>query len=185
MSNSLQLKNCISPGSPVPGILWARILQSVDTGNTAQGANLCCSDSWVVFSIRTKHYLFLIFLPAILIPACASSSPAFLMMYSVYKLNKQGDNIQPWHTPFPFWNQSIVPCPVLTVASWPAYSFSRASQVVWYSHLFQNFPQFVMIHTVKGFDIVNKAEIEVFLELLLFPWSSGCWQFDFWFLCLF
>ena len=38
-------------------------------------------------------------------------------------------------------------------------------QVVWYSHLFQNFPQFIVIHTVKGFDIVNKAEIEVFLEL--------------------
>ena len=42
-------------------------------------------------------------------------------MYSAYKLNKQGDNIQPWHTPFPIWNQSVVPCPVLTVASWPAY----------------------------------------------------------------
>ena len=37
--------------------------------------------------------------------------------------------------------------------------------MVWYSHLFQNFPQFVLIHTVKGFDIVNKAEIDVFLEL--------------------
>ena len=42
-------------------------------------------------------------------------------MYSPYKLNKQGDNIQPWRTPFPIWNQSVVPCPVLTVASWPAY----------------------------------------------------------------
>ena len=42
-------------------------------------------------------------------------------MYSVYKLNKQGDNIQPCCTPFPIWNQSVVPCPVLTVASWPAY----------------------------------------------------------------
>ena len=42
-------------------------------------------------------------------------------MYSAYKLNKQGDNIQPWRTPFPIWNQSVVPCPVLTVASWPAY----------------------------------------------------------------
>ena len=41
-----------------------------------------------------------------------------LMMYSAYKLNKQGDNIQPWPTPFPIWNQSVVPCPVLTVASW-------------------------------------------------------------------
>ena len=41
------------------------------------------------------------------------------------KLNKQGDNIQPWRTPFPIWNQSVVPCPVLTVASWPAYRFLR------------------------------------------------------------
>ena len=72
----------------------------------------------------------LIFLPAILILACASSSPAFLMMYSTYKLNKRGDNIQPWHTPFPIWNQSVVPCPVLTVASWPAYRFLKR-QVRW------------------------------------------------------
>ena len=43
---------------------------------------------------------------AILIPACVSSSPAFFMMYSAYKLNKEDDNIQPWHTPFPIWNQS-------------------------------------------------------------------------------
>ena len=48
-------------------------------------------------------------------------------------------------------------------------------QVVWYSHLFQNFPQFLVIRTVIGFGIVNKAEIDVFLELLLFPWSSRCW----------
>ena len=41
----------------------------------------------------------------------ASSSPVFLMMYSAYKINKQGDNIQPWRTPFPIWNQSVVPCP--------------------------------------------------------------------------
>ena len=43
-----------------------------------------------------------------------------------------------------------------------------AGQVVWYSHLFQNFPQFIVIHTVKGFGIVNKAEIDVFLELSRF-----------------
>ena len=72
----------------------------------------------------------LIFLPAILILPCASSSPAFLMMYSAYRLNKHGDNIQPWHTPFPIWNQSIVPCPVLTVASGPAYKFLRR-QIKW------------------------------------------------------
>ena len=44
----------------------------------------------------------------------------------------------------------------------------ETSQVVWYSHLFQNFPQFIVIHTVKGFGIVNKAEIDVFLELSCF-----------------
>ena len=67
----------------------------------------------------------LIFLLAILIPVCASSSPAFLMMYSAYKLTKQGDNIHPWRTPFPIWNQSVIPCPVLTVAPWPAYRFLK------------------------------------------------------------
>ena len=94
-------------------------------------------------AIRVLSYAYLrllIFLLAILIPACASSSPAFLMMYSAYKLNKQGDNIQAWHTPFPIWNQSVVPCPVLsiffppcpvlTVASWPAYR-SLKRQVRW------------------------------------------------------
>ena len=44
----------------------------------------------------------------------------------------------------------------------------EAGQVVWYSHLFQNFPQFLVIHAVKGFGIVNKAEIDVFLELSCF-----------------
>ena len=44
----------------------------------------------------------------------------------------------------------------------------EAGKVVWYFHLFQNFPQFVVIHTVKGFGIVNKAEVDAFLELLCF-----------------
>ena len=44
----------------------------------------------------------------------------------------------------------------------------EADQVVWYSDLFQNFPQFIVIHTVKGFGIVNKAELDVFLELSCF-----------------
>ena len=77
-------------------------------------------------------------------------------------LNKQGDNIQPWRTPFPVWNQSVVPCPVLTVASWPAYRFLK-SQVRWSGIpiSFRIF-QFVMIRTVKVFGIVNKTEIDVF-----------------------
>ena len=40
--------------------------------------------------------------------------------------------------------------------------------MVWYSHLFQNFPQFIVIHTVKGFVVVNKAKVDVFLELSCF-----------------
>ena len=44
----------------------------------------------------------------------------------------------------------------------------EADQMVWYSHLFQNFPQFIVIHTVKGFGIVNKAELDASLELSCF-----------------
>ena len=83
-------------------------------------------------------------------------------MYSAYKLNKQGDNIQPEHTPFPICNQSVVPCPVLTVAFWPAYRFLKR-QVRWSGiPISFSFPQFIVIRTVKGFGIVNKAEIDVF-----------------------
>ena len=92
---------------------------------------LFSSSSLSAIKVVSSAYLrLLIFLPAILIPAYASSSPAFLMMYSAYKLNKEGDNIQPWRTPFPIWNQSVVPCPVLTVASWPTYRFLKR-QVRW------------------------------------------------------
>ena len=44
----------------------------------------------------------------------------------------------------------------------------EAGEVVWYSHIFKNFPQFIVVHTVKGFGIVNKAEVDVFLELSYF-----------------
>ena len=59
----------------------------------------------------------------------------------------------------------------------------EAGQVVCYFYLLKNFPQFIVVHTVKGFVIVNKAEVDAFLELLLFRWSHE--QFDLWFLCLF
>ena len=72
----------------------------------------------------------LIFLPAILVPACASSNPAFCMMYSAYKLSNQSDNIHPWRTLFPIWNESIVPCLVLTVTYLPAYRF-LGRQIRW------------------------------------------------------
>ena len=95
-------------------------------------------------------------------------STSFLMMYSAYKLNKQGDKIQLWHTPFPIWNQSVVPCPLLTVASWPAFRFLRR-QVGWSGILISlRIFQFVVIHTVKGFGIVNNTKVDVFLELSCF-----------------
>ena len=110
-------------------------------------AMILVSECWLLsqlfhspISLSSRGSLVLHFLPSgwfhlhiwgywflqILIPACPSSSPAFLMMYSAYKLNKQGDSIQPWNTPFSIWNQSVVSCPVLTVVSWPAYRFLKS-----------------------------------------------------------
>ena len=87
---------------------------------------LFSSSSLSAFRVVSSAYLrLLMFLLAILIPACTSSSLAFRMMYYDCKLNKQGDNIQPCCTPFPIINQSIVPCSILTVASWPASTFLR------------------------------------------------------------
>ena len=82
-----------------------------------------------IMVVSSAYLKLLIFLLAVLIPACASSSLAFHMMYSA-RLNRQDDNIQPWCTPFPIWNQSVVPCPVLNVPSWPACRFLRR-QVMW------------------------------------------------------
>jgi len=99
--------------------------------------------------VSSPYLRLLIFLLAILIPACSSSSQAFLMMCSVYKSNKQGDKIQPLHTPFLIRKQSVVPCPVLTDASWPTYRFLRR-QVRWSGIpiSFRIF-QFVVTHTVS------------------------------------
>ena len=123
--------------------------------------------------VSAEYLRLLIFLLAILTPACDSSSLAFLMMYSAYKLNQQGDNIQPWLTPFPIWNLSIVPCPVLIVGSLPAYRFLRR-QVRWSGipislRIFHSL--LWKIHIVKGFSVVNEAEINVFLD---FP----CFSYD-------
>ena len=118
--------------------------------------------------VSSAYLRLLIFLPAILIPACASSSPTFHMMYSAYKLNEQGDNRVLMYS-FPYLepvccSMSSSNCCFLTCIQ----ISEEADQLVWYSHLFQNFPQFVVIHTVKGFDIVNKAEVDDFLDLSWF-----------------
>ena len=138
-------------------------------------------------AIRMVSYAYqrlLVFLLAILIPACASSRPAFCLMHSTYKLNKLGDNIQPWCTPFPIWNQSVVPCPFLIVASWPAYRFLRR-QVRWSGiPIFSRIFQFVVIHTDQGFSRSWWSRCFSGI-LLLFLWSYGCWQFDLWFFSFF
>ena len=78
-------------------------------------------------------------------------------MYSAYKLNTQGQG-----TPSPILNQSVVPCLLLTVASWPAFRFLRR-QARWYCiPIFKNFP----VCCVKGFSIINEAD--VFLEFPCF-----------------
>ena len=88
--------------------------------------SLFSSSSLSAIKVVSFAYLrLLIFPPAILILACVSCSLAFHVMYSSWKLNMQVDNIQPWSTIFPIWNQSVVPCIVLTFASWPAYRFLR------------------------------------------------------------
>ena len=97
---------------------------------------------------------------------------SFHIMYSACKLNNQGDNIEPWCTPFPILNQSVVLCLVLTVAFWPAYRFLRR-HVRWSgTHLLRNFPQFFVIHTVKGISIVSDAEVDIFSETLLLFYDS-------------
>ena len=67
----------------------------------------------------------LLFLQANLIPACGSSSPAFHMIHSAFKLNKQGDKIQLWHIPFPILNQSIVWCLILAIDSYETVTQSK------------------------------------------------------------
>ena len=93
------------------------------------------------------------------------------MMYSEYKLNKQGDDIQPCLTPS---NLEPVCCSMFG----SNYCFltciqmsQEAGKVVWYSHLLRNFPQFVVSHTVKSFNVFNEAEVDIFLE-------SSCFSCD-------
>ena len=96
--------------------------------------------------VSSAYLRLLIFLLAILIPSCASSSLSFFMMHSANKLNKPGDNIQPWRTPFPVWNH-VLSMELLSVSGSNCCFLTciqisqEAGKVVWYSHLLKNFPQ--------------------------------------------
>ena len=122
------------PGSPVPGILQARTLEWVAISFSNAG-------KWKV-KVKSLSRVRLSATPWTIAyqapPSMGFSRQEYwsgvplpsLELNSAYKLNKQGDNIQSWCTSFPIWNHSIVSCPVLTVASWPAYRFLRR-QVRW------------------------------------------------------
>ena len=141
-----------------------------------------------IMVLSSVYLRLLIFLLAILIPTCASSSQAFCMMQSAYTLNKQCYKIQLWCTPFPVWNQSVVPCPVLTVASRPGYRFNsrqvRLSDIPISWKIFQ----FAVICMVKGFGIVSMIQqiLAIYslapLHSLNSHWPSGsswftyCWS---------
>ena len=89
--------------------------------------------------------------------------------------NKQGDNIQPWCTPFPILNQSIIPCPVLSVASWPAYRFLR-KQVRW-SGTHISFRVFYSLLWPTQSKALTYWSSTWFSGIpLLFPCSIKCWN---------
>ena len=98
-------------------------------------------------------------------------------MYSAYKLNKASDNIQHWHTPFPIVNQSIVPYPLLTVASWPVYRFHRrqikCSGIPISLRIFHS----VLWSAVKGPGIVSEAKA-VFCFFGFFFAKFSCFSHD-------
>ena len=120
------------------------------------------SSLYAIMVVSSACLRLLIFLLAILIPACASSSPAFLMMYSAYKLNSRVTIYSLDVLLFLFGTSLLFMCSSNCCFLIGIQISQEASQVVWYSHFFQNFPQFIVIHTVKGFGMVNKAEIDVF-----------------------
>ena len=118
----------------------------------------------------TSAYLrLLILVSAVLIPTCDSSSQAFHVMYCAYKLNKHSDNIQPWcTTPFPIWHWSVVPCLILTVASWHTYRFLKR-QLRWFgTPIFWRIFHSLLPYTVKGFSRVSKTGLEFFWNSLAF-----------------
>jgi len=113
-------------------VFWMLSISAFSLSSFTFIKRLFSSSSLSAIRLLSSVYLtLLIFLLAVLILACASSSLAFHMLYSAYKLNKHDDNIQPWCTPFPIWNQSIVPCQCLTVV----YPTDYCSYTLFYKFL--------------------------------------------------
>ena len=145
--------------------------------------------SSLLFSIRvvSSAYLkLLIFLLAILISACDSSSLAFHMIYSIYKLNKKGDIIQPCCTLFPIVKNSVFSCLVPIVVSWSAYRFpKRQVRCSGIPNSLRIFHRFCDPHSQR-FENSQWSRSKCFSGIPLFsPWSNKCWKFELWFLCFF
>ena len=116
-------------------------------------------------SVVSSAYLrLLIFLPAILIPACVHPAQHFAWCTLHISLKSWVTIYSIDVTPFPFWNQSVVPCPGCFLTC--IQISQETGQVAWYSHLLKNFP--VCCDPHKDFDVVNKAEVDFFLELSCF-----------------
>ena len=130
--------------------------------------------------VLSTYLRLLMFLLAILIPACASSSPAFHMMYSVYTVNEQGNNIQCWCTPYPILNQYVAPCPVLTIVSWLEYRFLK-KQLRWsgISISLRIFHDFLWFTQSKALAKSMKQKLMLFLESPCFSmiqWMLAIWS---------
>ena len=130
MSDSLQSHDCSTPGLSVHYKLQEFTQTHVHwVGDAIQPSHLL-SEVLQFFNFCHKGGVICISEVIDIYPGNLDSSLCFIQPSISndalwYKLNKKGDNMQPWHTPFRIWNQSVVPCPVLTVASWPAYRFLR------------------------------------------------------------
>ena len=125
------------------------------------------SSSLSVIRVVLSAYLrLLLFLLAILIPACASPNPAFHMMYSAYKLSKQSDKIQPWCTLSQFWTSPLFHvwfCCFLTCIE----VSQETSKVVWYSHFFMNFLQLLLFSQL----FVRLPKTTILPFCIPFPWG--------------
>ena len=104
--------------------------------------------------------------------------------HSSKKLNKQSDNMQPWHTPFPILNQLIIPCSNCCFLMHIQVS-QETGKVVWYFHLFKNFPVCCDPHSQRHLCSQWSRSRCFSGTPLLSLWSNKCWQFDLWFFCLF
>ena len=160
-------------GSSVPGILQVRVLEWVARASS-RGSFWPRDWTWLSHALAGRFFT----------SSTTWEVPRKLIPLSHIMRPLLPDNTQPCHTPFPVLKQSSLPSLVLTCFLTRIQFSQETGRGVWYSPLFKNFLQFVVIHAVS-LSVVNDAELDVFLEFpLLSPQSNECLQFDLWFLCL-